>query len=504
MRYLVNSHEMRQYDRNTTEIFKVPSLLLMEQAALAACEEIEKRADKSQSVLIVCGNGNNGGDGLAIGRMLLLKGYETDIVLIGDRKKATEQNKMQQEILKAYGQPILLELPTEKRYGTIVDAIFGVGLKRNIEGCYKECIEQMNAWKGCKIAIDIPSGVSADNGAILGLAFEADYTVTFAFDKVGMHLWPGNEKTGEILVKEIGITTHSFLEQKPGMRAIEKQDLEKLPFRPSHSNKGTFGKLLIAAGNINMAGAAVLAGKSAYAAGCGLVRILTPEENRIIIQTALPEAILTTYSERKPELPVIKEALDWADVILCGPGIGTSETAEFLVNQVLKTAAVPVVLDADALNIVARDTNVLRHPHTEMVVTPHLGEMSRLTGEDIAFLQTRLSDTAKDFANTYNVVCVLKDERTITAVPYGPSYLNLSGNAGMATAGSGDVLAGILSSLMAQGLESAAAAPLAVYLHGAAGDERIKDTGKAGLLASDIIEGIRRIMGCREAKDSIL
>ena len=498
MRYLVNSREMRQYDNNTSEVLKVPSLLLMEQAAQAASEEIEKYVDKTERILIVCGIGNNGGDGLAVGRILFLKGYTVELVLIGDEKKATEQNQKQQEILRAYGVPVLKELPHKDDYRMIVDAIFGVGLTRRIEGNYKSVIEDMNVRKGIKIALDIPSGVSADDGAILGVAFCADKTITFAFDKIGLHLWPGNVAVGEVVIKEIGITERSFLERRPTVIAVEDSDLNQLTIRPSHSNKGTFGKLLIVAGSVNMAGAAVLAGKSAYASGCGLVRILTPEENRLVIQTALPEAILSTYITKKLDEVLVREVIDWAEVILVGPGIGTDTIAQALVKQVLKNASVPVILDADALNIVAKDTNILKRPHTEMVVTPHLGEMSRLTGDSVGFLQARLLETAKDFANTYNVTCVLKDERTIISVPYGTTYVNLSGNAGMATAGSGDVLSGVIASLMVQGYSSELAAPLAVYLHGVAGDCMIKETGKAGLMASDLIYGIRRILGCKE------
>lgn len=504
MKYLVNSHEMRQYDNNTSEVLGVPSLLLMEQAALAACEEIEKENIGTEPVLIVCGTGNNGGDGQAIARMLFLRGYHVEVALVGDEKRATDQNKKQQEILKAYGVPLYKEIPANKEYQMIVDAVFGVGLTRKIEGAYRSVIEKMNAMTGRKIAIDIPSGVSADDGAILGVAFEADKTITFAFDKIGLHLWPGQVSTGKIIIKEIGITERSFLEQKPVVMALEDSDLQPLTIRPSHSNKGTFGKLLIIAGSVNMAGAAILAGKSAYSLGCGLVRILTPEENRVIIQTALPEAILTTYSSKEAETDIVKDAVAWADVVLIGPGLGTCEVSEVILKQVLGNVTVPIVLDADALNLVAKDVNVLKRPHTEMVVTPHLGEMSRLTGDNVAFLQTRLLDTAKDFANTYNVTCVLKDERTITSIPHGNTFLNLSGNAGMATAGSGDVLSGMIGGIMAQGYSSEKAAPLAVYLHGAAGDSMIKETGKAGLLASDLIEGVRRILGCKERENSIL
>lgn len=498
MKYLVNSREMRQYDNNTSEIFKVSSLLLMEQAALAACEELEKIVGKKEPVLIVCGTGNNGGDGLAIGRILFLRGYTVDLVLLGDEKKATEQNRKQQEILGAYHVPVYKDIPTGKDYQLVVDSIFGVGLTRNIEGGYRSIIEAMNKLSGYKVAIDIPSGVSADNGAVLGVAFRADKTITFAFDKVGLHLWPGNAVAGDVIVKEIGITEKSFLGEKPAVMALEESDLDGLTVRPSHSNKGTFGKLLIIAGSVNMAGAAVLAGKSAYSSGCGLVRILTPEENRVIIQTALPEAILTTYSAKKAEPEIVKEALEWADVVLIGPGIGTGEVSAAILKQVLKSVTVPVVMDADALNLVAKDVDILKKPHTEMVITPHLGEMSRLTGNSVAFLQTGLLDAARNFADAYNVTCVLKDERTITSIPNGMIYVNLSGNAGMATAGSGDVLSGIIGSFMAQGYSSENAAPLAVYLHGVAGDCMVKETGKAGLVASDLIRGIRRILGCKE------
>lgn len=499
MRYLVNSSEMRQYDKNTSEILKVPSLLLMEQAAQAACEEIEKCISKTDQILIVCGIGNNGGDGLAVGRILFLKGYNVTLVLCGDEKKATEQNQKQQEILKAYGVSVLKELPQEDKYQVIVDAVFGVGLTRKIEGTYKSLIEDMNIRSGLKIALDIPSGVSADDGAVLGAAFCADKTITFAFDKVGLHLWPGNVAVGEVIIKEIGITERSFLGCRPTVMAIEDCDLNQLTIRPSHSNKGTFGKLFIVAGSVNMAGAAILAGKSAYVSGCGLVRIFTPEENRPIIQTALPEAVLSVYKTQNLEEVLVKDAIDWADAILIGPGIGTDSIAQTLVKQILKNASVPVLLDADALNIVAKDTNILKCPHSEIVVTPHLGEMSRLTGDSVEFLQEHLLESAKKFANIYHVTCVLKDERTIISVPCGATYVNLSGNAGMATAGSGDVLSGVIASLMVQGYHSELAASLGVYLHGAAGDCMIKENGKAGLMASDLIHGIRKILGCKES-----
>lgn len=500
MKYLVNSCEMKQYDRNTTEVFKIPSLLLMERAAVAFVHELKKHVNlEKKQVLVVCGTGNNGGDGLAVGRILKLAEVSTDIVLCGDCKKGTEQNKKQREILQAYRFEVLGKIPAEKSYDIVIDAVFGVGLARDIAGDYQKLIQQMNEMNAYKAAVDIPSGISADNGGVLGIAFKADLTITFAYDKVGMHLWPGNEYTGAIITAEIGINERSFLDCKPGVAVYEKKDLCLLPKRPSHSNKGTFGKLLVIAGSANMAGAALFSAKSAYAVGTGLVRVFTAEENRTIIQTALPEAILTTYPAKKVDLQALKDAMNWADVILCGPGIGTGDTAAQIVKYVLCHASIPVVFDADALNIISQDTSVLLKSQAEIVMTPHLGEMSRLTGDSVSCIQTKLIDTAEEFAREYHVICVLKDEHTITSVPYGQTYLNLSGNNGMATAGSGDVLAGILAGFMAQGMPGKEAAPLAVYLHGLSGDTVIAYTGTAGLMASDLIDGVREIFSqcCR-------
>ncbi len=276
--------------------------------------------------------------------------------------------------------------------------------------------------------------------------------------------------------------------------ALEEQDLLGLPVRKNHSNKGTYGKLLVIAGSVGMSGAAYLCAKAAYCCGCGLVRIVTPEENRTVLQTQLPEALITAYSAKKPDIQQLIEAIGWADTIVCGPGIGTSASAKSIVNAVLKNAAVPVLMDADALNLIAQDVAVLLKPHTELVVTPHLGEMSRLCGDAVTYIQNHLIEVAEEFARQYNVICVLKDEHTITSVPYRQTYVNLSGNSGMATAGSGDVLSGIIGGLMAQGMSAEEAAPAGVYLHGKAGDAVQAHYSKRGLMASDLLEGVRMVL----------
>lgn len=493
MKYLVNSREMKIYDTNTIEQLHMPGMVLMERAALSFVEKLKEVSADLSKVLVVCGTGNNGGDGLAIARLLKQAGCAVDAVLVGNCKKSSEQNICQQQIMEAHHYEVLTELPEGKSYTAVIDAVFGVGLSRNIEGEYERLITKMNELSGEKYAVDIASGVSADNGAVLGTAFRADVTVTFAYGKVGMYLYPGNEYSGKVMVTEIGIPKESWFGKKPKVAALEDCDLAWLPKRKSHSNKGTYGKLLVIAGSVNMAGAACLCGKAAYASGCGLVRIITPEENRTILQSVLPEAVLSVYTEKKPDMAEVIEALKWADAVVIGPGIGTGKAAEQMVECVIKNASVPVLLDADALNLVSKDSSLLLRPHTEMIVTPHLGEMSRLTGDSISYIQTRLLEVAEEFARQYNVICVLKDEHTVTSVPYEQTYLNFTGNNGMATAGSGDVLSGIIGSLLVQGMRPKDAAPFGVFLHGKAGDAIKEETGCYGMMASDLIEGIRLV-----------
>lgn len=499
MRYIVNSREMKLYDKNTTEWHGMPSIVLMERAAVAFVEELNVQNVDCSRVLIVCGNGNNGGDGYAVARLLMLSGSKVDVVAADAENgnagaKCSEANLHQQKIYQSYGKEILTEIPFDVEYTAVIDAVFGVGLSRNVEGAYAKIISQMNAKSGRKIALDIPSGISADNGSILGTAFRADITITFAFEKLGTLIWPGNEYSGEVIVREIGIDANSFGECKPKVTALEDEDLCCLPERKSHSNKGTYGRLLVIAGSDGMSGAAYLSAKAAYSCGCGLVRIITAEENRVILQTQLPEAIVTTYSSQNPDTALLAQNLKWADAIVCGPGIGTADSAKLLVKFVLENAAVPTLMDADALNIIAQNPDVLRQPHTELVVTPHLGEMSRLSDTAVSYIQEHLIEVAEEFARQYNIVCVLKDEHTVTAVPFGQTYLNLSGNAGMATAGSGDVLSGVIGSLLAQGMQAEKAAALGVYLHGRAGDVCKEKVGASGMMASDILEGIRGVM----------
>ena len=500
MKYLVTGKEMKLLDQNTTCCFHVPELVLMEQAAMyfvwKLCDVIEQIENKKG--IVFCGLGNNGADGLAIARLLNERGISTDVCKVNDllqtKGTVSESYSVQEEIYMSYKYPVVhnMQQVRNTHYDFVIDAIFGIGLSRSLSEEYCEIIGQINEISAVKVAVDMPSGVNSDNGQVMGAAICCDMTITFSFEKLGQYLWPGYDYAGKTHVVSMGITEKSWLDKKPLLAYLEKSDLQLLPKRPAHSNKGTFGKVLVIAGSENMAGAAIFAAKAAYCCGAGLVKVFTCAANREIVQVSVPEALLSTYNN-KFEKELLMEDMKWADAIVIGPGIGCGKIAKEMVELVRSMAAVPVVWDADALNIIAQDTTKLLLPHTEYVFTPHLGEFSRLTNQSIAWIQNHLIESAVDFSRTYDVICVLKDFHTVTANPYGLSYLNLSGNNGMATGGSGDVLSGMIAALLAQGMKGQEASAYGVYLHGLAGDYAKEQAGCHGMMASDIINALKDI-----------
>lgn len=480
------------------EHFGMLSAVLMERAALAAVEEMVCHLPDSHSrILIACGTGNNGGDGLAMARLFHLRGYPVTVLFPGKEEKCSTEAARQLQIARAYGIRIEKELPAED-YDAVADALFGIGLDREIGGIYAPLIRQLNELDAFKVAVDIASGISANDGAVMGIAFRADLTVTFGFAKIGQLLYPGASYTGDLQVKDIGIDAHSLLDIAPKTAVCEKSDLRQLPERKDYSNKGSYGKLLLFAGSVNMAGAAYFSAGAAYRMGTGLVKIVTDAANREILQTLLPEAILAVYDADTDMEQFVSEQLAWADAVIAGPGIGRTAVAEDLVEAVLRQVEVPCLLDADALNILSEHPGWLRESaesgRAEFIVTPHLGEMSRLAHCEISEIQGDLLGTARRFAKEYNVTAVLKDARTVTAMPDGRAWINLTGNHGMATGGSGDVLSGVIGALLAQKAKPDQAAPLGVMMHGIAGDAAAKRVGKASMTASDLIEGICEVI----------
>ena len=496
MQWIVNSSEMKQLDKNTITHFGMPSLVLMERAALAVVENLPPRLSHGGRHLIVCGNGNNGADGLAVARLLRQRGCGVTVVRSKDSGRRTEENKLQGEILERYGVPIAEDIPQDASFDCVIEALFGIGLSREPQGEAAKWLCAMNRLGGYKVAVDMPAGVSADTGAVYAAAFRADLTVTFAYLKVGQAVYPGAEYCGKTIAAQIGITKESWLgeENWPSCYSLQKSDLNKIPVRAARSNKGTFGKALVVAGGRDMAGAALFCAKAAYRTGCGLVKIYTPEENRAVLQSALPEAVIVTSDSKRQKPEKLFEAVQWADVIAIGPGLGTGKRAQMAVETVLQNASVPVIADADALNILSRNPEWLQHHRQELVITPHFGEMARLGGKSISSIKNTVTETAREFAKQYRVICVLKDAATVTALPDGTMFLNRSGCSALAKGGSGDVLTGVITGLAAQGMPVKAAAPLGVYLHGLAGEYAAEKTGAYGLLAGELADAVSRVI----------
>lgn len=496
MKYLPGAQQMKQADQYTIEHLGIPSLELMERAAKScvACMK-EKKMDMSE-VCIVCGCGNNGGDGFAVGRLLLKEAGKVTAVMAGDESRCTKECRWQMEQFQKAGGKICNDLP-EGEYSIIADALFGVGLSRKIEGKYARIIDWMNAGSGLKFALDIPSGISSDTGEVLGTAFRADVTVTFQTEKFGIKVYPGKTYAGEIIDTDIGISTGIWERDEEVCGVLEEREYARmLPERKEDSNKGTFGKVLVIAGSKGMSGAAYFNAKAAYRAGAGLVQIYTPEDNRMILQQQLPEAIVTAYEDFEEEK--LRMLLQWADVICIGSGIGQSDRACRILRTTLEYGTVPTVIDADGLNLLSGIKHYEKlFLHKDYILTPHMKEMSRLTGLSVEDLKRNRREVLCDFTEKTEVICVLKDSCTLTGMRGKRPMLNSSGNSAMAKAGAGDVLAGVITAFLAQGLDCRSAAVLGAYIHGKAGDIARDEKGCYSVIAEDLVsytgEALRKL-----------
>jgi NAD(P)H-hydrate epimerase len=485
MEYLLNAVQMKQCDADTIRKIGIPSLVLMERAALAVVEEILHGGFDLSSVLVICGSGNNGGDGFAIARLLSERGIRVTVAFVGREASLTEETGQQKKICENCG----IKFSTgfmHREYTTIVDAIFGIGLSRKVEGVYAEVIEWINQQSAAVVAVDIPSGVLADTGKVPGAAVQADLTVTFAYRKIGQILYPGAQFCGHLICRDIGIRGERFSGMPSSVFTYGPEDLARAPLRKAYSNKGTYGKVLLIAGSEGMSGAACMASLAAMRTGCGLVRVFTPECNRAVIQTCLPEAIVTAWKGDSFPEQELREALAWSDVAGIGPGLGCGAIQKQILTFVLQQYDRPLVIDADGLNLLSEETELLYESEAPVILTPHIGEMMRLTGSTKEEILDDILQTARQFACEYQVICVLKDARTVVSDGVR-TYINTTGNHGMACGGSGDVLTGILLGLLAQHMTPFDAAAFGTYLHGRAGDLAREKCGAYGMIARDLI-----------------
>lgn len=496
MKYIVSGSEMARIDEYTTSVLGIPQMVLMERAALAVCEFVEAKFGNTSRVLVAVESGNNGGDGIAVARILSQAGYDVEVFWVHGLKSASDGFDCQYAIAKKLNIKFVDEL-VDSGYDIVIDGIFGVGLSRAVTGAQAEAIQALNDMNGYKLAIDIPSGIDSYTGFVLGTAFRADATITFGFMKLGLLSGKGNEYGGQVTVADIGFPVQSVDFVGPRLYTYDEEDVgRELPSRRADTHKGSYGKVGVIGGSKNMAGAVMFAAESAYRMGCGLVRVCTVEENREILQTRLPEVMLATYD--KTEVATIRESVkamcEWSDVIVLGPGLGTEEYAAYIVEKVLKTYNKTIVLDADGLNIVAQNSEMLDNTEAQVILTPHLMEMSRLTGMKLSDIKENKYDIARDFANKHGLVIVLKDARTIVSDGGLFAYINTTGNNGMATGGSGDVLSGMIAGLCGQGMQCFEAAKLGVCMHGLAGQEAAIDKGRYSMIAGDIVRSITKVL----------
>lgn len=515
---IVTAAEMRYFDSQTIEKLGIPSLVLMERAALATSDVICGLERTCQRIAVFAGNGNNGGDGLAIARILSERGKDVAVFMPGLNGRYSKETEIQLGIIRQLSARIQLKCcadesaesaeqdfykydsESDATYDVVVDCLFGTGLARDITGEYAKAVEwigKMRSLGACVVSVDIPSGISSDTGKILGTAVRADETVALQYRKVGHLLYPGREYAGKVTVKNIGIPS-LFEKEMPGrfFAYSEKNVSEILPVRRLDGNKGTFGKVLLVAGSKGMAGAAILCARSIFKSGAGMVKILTSEDNRSIIQSTLPEAMLVTYGETPDEKQIL-DATAWADCIVAGCGISQSKPAYTVVKALLGEGQKKLVLDADALNLIAGNEELQellkKYAKGKVILTPHPGELARLLSITVHEYEENPVEAVHTLSTRY--ACTVAGKNAVTLVASSEAeevYVNTTGNDGMAVAGSGDVLSGVIGALYTQ-KSSFEAACAGVYLHGKAGDLAAEHIGKAPMMASDLADAIGTI-----------
>jgi NAD(P)H-hydrate epimerase len=502
---VLDTRQMREADRRTIEEIGIPSVVLMENAGRQTVAAMEAAFEDlaASRVGVLCGRGNNGGDGFVIGRTLAQRGVESIVFLLGHVADVRGDARINLEILGRLGIPVVevanaqeweLHFSEVSSCDVLVDAILGTGFHGRLVGMLETVVADVNELSVPVVAVDLPTGVSADTHEIDGDAIDAFMTVTLAAPKVPLVLPPADRRCGDLVIADIGIPPPVIDElDGPYIELLTRERMRELvPARAAESHKGDFGRVLIVAGSMGKTGAAHLAAVGALRSGAGLVTIATPRSCVPTLASMTPEYMtlpLEETAEGAIDYAALERVLEFpADVIAAGPGLGTSPATSAFVHALVERAGVPLVLDADALNAFAEDPDrLVARDGVEMVVTPHPGEMARLLNRPIEGVQQNRLEAAREFAAGHRLHVVLKGHRTIIAGPENRTFINMTGNPGMATGGTGDVLTGMIAAWMAQLLDPEAACKLAVYLHGAAGDLAEAAEGDVSLIATDIL-----------------
>jgi ADP-dependent NAD(P)H-hydrate dehydratase / NAD(P)H-hydrate epimerase len=501
---ILTAAQMREADRVTIEEIGIPSLVLMENAGrqvVAAVESAFPDLDERR-VAVLCGRGNNGGDGFVVARTLRQRGVDVSVFVFGSLAEVRGDARVNLEILGRLGLPVV-EIGGEQQWelhssevrscSLIVDALFGTGLKSPLTGVLETVVDDVNSMGIPVVAVDLPSGMSADTQEVIGPCIQAALTVTLAAPKLPLVLPPARLMAGDLVVADIGIPDEVIEGlEGPQVELLTREGVRLLvPARRADAHKGDFGHVLVVAGSVGKTGAAHLAAVGALRSGAGLVTVATPACGQPIV-AALGAEYMTEALADTPEGTLGPDALEAIErlestVIVAGPGLGAGDAVKRVVRGLVERARVPLVLDADAINAFAGEPGLLfAREGQQVVITPHPGEMARLLGISTAEVQSHRLESASNLASTHNLYVVLKGHRTIIATPDGKVFINPTGNPGMASGGTGDVLAGMIGAWLGQVRDPDAACQLGVYLHGAAGDLAADDEGQASMTAGDL------------------
>ena len=501
---VLNTQQMREADRRTIDEIGIPAIVLMENAGRQAVAAMEAAFDDlaTSHVGVLCGRGNNGGDGFVIARTLVQRGVETSVFLLGSVADVRGDARTNLEVLGRIGLTVVeitnaqeweLHFSEISRCELLVDAILGTGFHGQLSGLLETVVADVNGLGVPVVAIDLPTGVSADTAEVEGEAIEASMTVTLAAPKISLILPPADSHSGDLVIADIGIPLPLLDEvEGPYLELLTRERMRDLvPARAADSHKGDFGRVLVVAGSLGRSGAAHLAAIGALRSGAGLVTIATPKSCLPIVAAMAPEYMTEGLEETMSgtvDYAALDRVLEFkADVIALGPGLGQSPGTAAFVHGLLERAGVPLVLDADALNAFSGDPDrLMGRDGVDVVITPHPGEMARLLNTSVEAVQHDRLRHATEFAARHRVHVVLKGHRTIIAGPDNRAFINLTGNSGMATGGTGDILTGMIAAWFGQLLDAEAACKLAVYLHGAAGDLAEADEGDVALVAGDV------------------
>jgi ADP-dependent NAD(P)H-hydrate dehydratase / NAD(P)H-hydrate epimerase len=512
---IVTASEMQAIDHTAIKKFGIPGLVLMENAGLAAASLIHENVPDllEKKVLIVCGKGNNGGDGFVIARHLFIDGVQVNIFLLGKRQQLKSDARINADIAFKMGIPI--HEITDKNLNAqnhllrhchiVVDALFGTGLSKPAGGLYEKVIKKINASKKYVFAVDIPSGVDSDSGHLIGPHIKANVTAALALLKRSHLLFPAAESMGEVQILDISIPHEAVEKQGIPVAWLELEDIQSLiPKRPTNTHKGEYGHTLVVAGSKGKGGAAGLTGLAALRAGAGLVTLAVPESCHQALEfnpletmaVALPETKTGCVSTKA--IDIILENLKGKNALAIGPGLSTDKETVQLLEALLPQVECPLVIDADGINALGKSGKLIDQIRAETVLTPHPKEMSRLSGWSVQDILNQRIERAGEFAQEHDVTLLLKGARTVVAFADGTVLINPTGNPGMATAGSGDILTGLIAGLISQGLSVPSATSVGAFIHGMAGDIYVEANHEIPLIASDLLdkvpEAIKRIL----------